>query len=92
MDDHTILDFTVPRAKDSSFGIANYNTNNWLVDYLEPNSKRDVAFATFGRKVRELASYKRPVLPHVQSIEEAGYSRSQVEKRIDEAQAGLPVQ
>jgi len=88
-DDHTILDFTVPKAKDSSFGIGNYNTDNWLANYFEPelDFEKDAVFATFVRKVRELARYTSPVLPHLRSVEEAGFSREEAERRIREAQS-----
>jgi spermidine synthase len=87
VDDHTRIDFSVPRSSDSSYGIANFNTNNWLVQLLEPGSKHDVAFATFVRKASELASYKRSVLPSVRNIEAAGFSREDVAKRIQAAPA-----
>ncbi len=91
VDDHTRLDFTVPRSKDSSYGIANYNTNLWLVQLMEPGAKHNVAFATFGRKVRRLASYKQPVLPHLRGVRASGLDPAEVARRIDEAHTKLPI-
>ena len=85
VDDHTILDFTVPRARDSSFGIANYNTDNWLANYFEADFESDAISDTYRRKVLELSRYRRPVLPHVQSMNEAGYTRDDVRERIRDA-------
>jgi hypothetical protein len=91
VDDHTRLDFSVPRSRDSSYGIANYNTNNWLVDRLEPGAQHDVAFATFARKARELASHKQSVLPQLRNIEAAGFTREEADGRLRSALEALPI-
>ncbi len=83
-DDRTILDFSVPRSKDSFYGIANMNTGNYLVQLMEPGAKQDVAAKVFLRKVGEAITYKRPVLPHVVNLESAGFDRAEVSARVAE--------
>ncbi|UCE85477.1 MAG: fused MFS/spermidine synthase [Deltaproteobacteria bacterium] len=77
-DDHTYLDFTVPRSKDSFYGIANMNTGNYLVQLMDPGARQDVASRVFLRKVAEALTFKQPVVPHVVNIEAAGFDRAEV--------------
>jgi len=86
-DDHTRLDFDSPRSVDSFFGIANINTGNYLVRLIEPDGKGDLARKLFFRKVRELASYKRSVMPHLTGVRAAGYEPDAVRRRIEGAPA-----
>jgi spermidine synthase len=81
-DDRTYLDFTVPRSKDSFYGISNMNTGTYLVQLMDPGTKRDVATKIFLRKVGEALTFKRPVVPHVVNIEAAGFDRTEVSARV----------
>jgi len=78
-DDHTQLDFSTPKSADSFYGIANVNTDHWLVQLIAPGAKYDVAESTFIRKIKQLARYKRPVFPYLRNIEAAGYDPHEVE-------------
>ena len=91
VDDHTRLDFTVPRSEEANFGIANYNTNQWLVQLMEPGARNNVAFARFGRTVRRLAAYKESVFPYVVNAGSANGDPEEVRRKIDAAVAALPV-
>jgi hypothetical protein len=81
-DDHTHLDFSVARSKESSFGTGNQATGNWLGELLEPDSRRDVVLAIFFRRINELIAHKRPVEPHVVNVEAAGFQPDEVSARI----------
>ncbi len=81
-DDHTRLDFSVPRSPDAYYGIANYNTNAWLVELMDPRARRGFAERAFLAKVAELRSHRRPVLPELRNVEAAGYERGAVERRL----------
>ncbi len=78
-DDHTQLDFSTPKSADSFFGIANVNTDHWLVQQISPGAKYNVADATFMRKIQQLARYKRPVFPFLRNVEAAGFDPKVVE-------------
>ncbi|MBM4268560.1 MAG: hypothetical protein FJ144_18440 [Deltaproteobacteria bacterium] len=80
-DDFTILDFSVPQSIDSSFGIANANTDGWLTDYMraDPNDSRVRQFFT---KVALMNQFKKPVVPHLENVEAAGYTPAEVEQRL----------
>jgi spermidine synthase len=78
-DDHTQLDFSTPKSADSFFGIANVNTDHWLVQLIAPGAQYNVADATFMRKIQQLAKYKRPVFPFLRNVEAAGFDPAQVE-------------
>ncbi|HEX5066207.1 MAG TPA: fused MFS/spermidine synthase [Myxococcota bacterium] len=88
-DDHTRLDFSVPRSRDSYFGIANYNTGGWLIQQMEPGAVHDVAFAAFAEKIRHLAGYKQPVVPVLRGLD--GLGAEEVERRVEAALETLPV-
>src|SRR5262245_10813482 len=81
-DDHTRLDFSVPRASDAYYGIANYNTNAWLVELMDPRRRKGSAERAFLAKVAELRSHRRPVLPELRNVEAAGYERGAVERML----------
>jgi hypothetical protein len=85
-DDHTQLDFSTPKSADSFFGIANVNTDHWLVQLIAPGAKYDVADATFMRKIQQLAKYKRPVFPFLRNIEAAGFDPAEVEAYLEAPQ------
>jgi spermidine synthase len=88
-DDHTRLDFSVPRSRESYFGVANYNTGGWLIQQMEPGAVHDVAFAAFVEKIRHLAGYKQPVVPYLRGLD--GVGAEEVERRVEAARATLPV-
>lgn len=87
-DDHTILDFTVPMSLDSAYGIANANTQSWLVDFMKPDAKGNVALQLFFSKIKEMAAFKEPVAPFVVNLEGAGIDRSTLEAELEHAPAG----
>jgi spermidine synthase len=91
VDDHTRLDFSVPRSEEANFGIANYNTNQWLVNLMEPGVTHNVALARFGRIVHRLAGYKQPVLPYLAPASRVERERELIQRRLDEALTTLPV-
>lgn len=87
-DDHTRLDFTVPRSLDSFFGFANANTNSWLSDLIDPASKKDKGLHRFFARILKMASYKRPVLPYLVHPEASGLSPDELRDRIAAAEKG----
>jgi hypothetical protein len=91
VDDHTRIDFSVPRSADAFYGISNLNTDYFLMQLMGPGSGRDVAFRTFIEKVTRLARYKRDVLPELANIEASGLGIEEVRRRIESAADALPV-
>jgi predicted membrane-bound spermidine synthase len=87
-DDHTRLDFTVPRSLESSYGFANANTNSWLGDLIDPSSKKDAGLTRFFDRILHMASYKRPVLPHLVHGEASGLSPDELAARLAAAEKG----
>src|SRR5262245_48765603 len=81
-DDRTRLDFSVPRSADAYYGIANFNTNAWLVELMDPRRRKGSAERAFLAKVAELRSHRRPVLPELRNVEAAGYERGAVERML----------
>jgi hypothetical protein len=77
-DDHTRIDFSVPRSADAYFGIANYNTDAWLVEQMEPGARPGVAERAFLAKVARLRAERRPVLPQLRNADAAGYAPGEV--------------
>lgn len=63
VDNQTILDFSVPKSKDSFFGMANLNNNYWLLN--DDGRLHGDQFAAFLRKVAQMGSHRRPVGPEV---------------------------
>jgi hypothetical protein len=87
-DDRTMLDFTVPMSLDSAYGIANANTQSWLVDFMRPESRGNVALELFFAKIKRMLAYKEPVAPFVVNLEGAGIDRAGFEARLGAAPAG----
>jgi spermidine synthase len=90
VDDHTRLDFSVPRSRDAFFGLSNVNTSNWLVALMDPGGDggdEDVAARIFLEKVASLWRYKRSVLPHLENVDALGLGADEVRARIE---AGAP--
>jgi spermidine synthase len=89
VDDHTRLDFTVPRSIESFFGITNFNTDHWLLNFLLEGGvlRPDSPFA---RKRERMEALKRSVLPHLVNVEAAGMDREEVLVRLARARR-LPV-
>lgn len=81
-DDYTILDFSVPRSLDSFYGIANANTDLWLEQYMGPVAGQSIALKRFFEKMALMNGYKKPVLPHLQNVEAAGFTPEEVEKSV----------
>ncbi len=82
-DDQTRLDFQAPRSEDSFFGIANVNSDYWLIQLIRPGADEDFATRLFLEKVATLAREKRSVLPHVRGVEAAGIRRDQLPKMME---------
>jgi hypothetical protein len=82
-DDHTRLDFSVPRSIDAFYGFANANTGSWLVDLMAPNAHEDLALRIFFQKIARMGRYKEPVLPHLTNVERSGIP-------LEEVRAGSP--
>ena len=82
-DDHTHLDFSVARSRESSFGTGNQATGDWLSEFLDPENRGNVALATFFRRINELNAYKRPVSPHLVNVEAVGVEPSDAATRIE---------
>ena len=59
VDDKTILDFSVPKSKDSLFGMANLNNEYWLVS--QQGRLNNAVFADFLRKLQRMNAHRRPV-------------------------------
>jgi hypothetical protein len=86
-DDHTRLDFSVPRSLDSFYGFANANTGTWLVDLMEPGAGHDVALRIFFQKIARMNAYKEPVLGHLTNVERSGLPLEEVRARLAAASA-----
>lgn len=83
-DDHTRIDFSIPRSESAFYGLANVNTGYWLVEYLRGSARvrENVAGAIFLREIGARARYKQSVLPYLANVEAAGYDRAELEKRL----------
>ena len=88
-DDHTRLDFTVPRSLDAFFGFANANTNSWLVELMDPG-RHDVAASVFLTKVKQMATHERAVLPHLAHADAAGLDTEALRARLAAAARQRP--
>jgi spermidine synthase len=86
-DDRTRLDFTVPRSFDSFFGIANANTNGWLIQLMQPGARGDVGTRMFFTKIAQIMRWKKPVLPVLRNPEALGLSVDEVAARLATAPA-----
>ena len=80
-DDHTRLDFSVPRSFDAFFGFANANTDSWLVDLMKPEHHQ-VGARAFLTKVARMMRFQHSVVPHLVHVEEAGFDRETVRARL----------
>jgi spermidine synthase len=86
VDDHTRIDFSVPRSASSSFGIANRNTESWLVDLMEVGGRHRPEHERFLSKVATLVRHKQPVTPHLAGLEILGLPPEELQRRIDAAE------
>ena len=82
-DDHTRLDFSVPRSKESFFGIANSITDYYLTD--AKNSQSSVI-----ERAARYCVYKRPVFPHLVNLEASGLTPTEVQARLKSLVGSLP--
>ena len=79
-DDRTRLDFDVPKAQESAFGVSNHITGLFLEEFTRSNK---ASIELMNRYCR----YKEAVLPHVVGIEEAGFSRDELARGLAEKEA-----
>ena len=77
-DDRTYVDFTVAQSRDSNFGIANINTDNWLIEFIEDGDRGEIARKAFFRKVGALSAFRQDVVPHVVGLEDVGLTRAEL--------------
>ncbi|MFP8874228.1 MAG: hypothetical protein VCB42_06820, partial [Myxococcota bacterium] len=91
VDDHTRLDFSVPRSRDSFFGLGNFNTDYYLLEFLDEDQGKpeNVALRIFGQKVRRLALVKEPVLPSIANLSDYRIESQEVARRLDAARQSL---
>ncbi len=89
-DDHTRLDFQAPRSEDSFFGIANVNSDYWLIQLIRPGANEDFATRIFLDKVGALSRFKRPVFPHLVNVDATGLAPEEVRRRIRPARPARP--
>lgn len=89
-DDHTILDFSVPKSLDAFFGFTNANTNSWLTQLMVPQAHGDVGAQVFFGKIAAMAKYKRSVVPYLQGTEASGLDAATIGARIEAASSRPP--
>jgi spermidine synthase len=82
-DDHTRLDFSVPRSVESYYGISNSVTDDWLVDLMD---RKESLIAKSAR----MCAHKRAVLPHLADPGALGLPAEELRRRIAERAAALP--
>lgn len=82
-DDHTRVDFSVPRSRAAFFGISNHITNHYLVHQMD----FDVDFAA---RARTYCEPKQLVWPHLVNVEASGLSRAQTRARVEAELGRLP--
>jgi spermidine synthase len=87
-DDHTRLDFSVPRSLDAFYGFANANTDAWMVDLMGPGAGKDGGAAIFLRKIALMRRHERPVLPHIVHPEATGLDVDGLRARLALAESG----
>lgn len=85
-DDHTRLDFSVPRSLDSFFGFSNANTAGWLTQLMAHDVPMEVGAYVFLRKIAHMGRLREPVTPFVTRVEEAGLDAATLSARIEAAQ------
>jgi spermidine synthase len=83
-DDHTRLDFSVPRSHDSFFGISNSITDYYLVDLMDPEAKRVIDRAA------RYCRHKQPVFPHLRNPAAAGLEPEEVRERLESLLGSFP--
>jgi spermidine synthase len=91
VDDHTRLDFSVPRSRDAFYGMGNLNTDYYLVEFMDEDraTREGVALGIFARKVHRLARYKQPVLPVLRNADSAGVPPAELAQRLEAARRTL---
>jgi hypothetical protein len=75
-DDRTRLDFTVPRSLESNYGLSNSNTNDWLLNLMSVDPKRDL-------KAARMCSHKRPVAPHLTNGDGSAVELAELAARVE---------
>ena len=91
IDDHTRLDFTVPRSKDAFFGLGNLNTDLYLLEFMDEKRRdaKKVAFDVLARKVGTLARVKMPVLPAIANLDDYRLDAPEVARQLEAARGSL---
>ncbi len=84
VDDHTRLDFSVPRSQDAFFGMANFNTDYYLLRFMLEGGSDDIGNASriFLTKAASLAAVKEPVVPYLENADATGLSEAELTTRI----------
>lgn len=84
VDDHTRLDFSVPRSQDAFFGMANFNTDYYLLRFMGKGGGNDLGNAgrIFLDKVARMQKVKRSVVPSLGHPDATGLTPGELAERI----------
>ncbi|MEZ4219229.1 MAG: fused MFS/spermidine synthase [Myxococcota bacterium] len=82
-DDRTRLDFDVPRARESAYGVSNHITGSYLQEFTRSHEAARELLQRYCR-------YKEPVLPHLRGLAELGVTPADAQARLDRALAKGP--
>jgi len=74
-DDRTRLDFDVPRARESAFGVSNHITGSYLQEFTRSHEAARELLVRYCR-------YKESPLPYLRGIEEYGIDAATAETRL----------
>lgn len=75
-DDRTRLDFDVPKAQESAFGVSNHITGSYLQEFTRSHQAARSLMQRYCR-------YKDPVMPHLVGLDGAGMSRDEVAAELE---------
>jgi len=75
-DDRTRLDFDVPKAQESAFGVSNHITGSYLQEFTRSHQAARRLLQTY-------CSFKESAEPHVVGLEAAGVSAAQLGRQLD---------
>jgi hypothetical protein len=82
-DDHTRVDFRVPRSRAAFFGVSNHITNHYLVRQMN----FEVDFAGLAKAYCEP---KQPVWPHLVEAQASGLTAAETRARVEAELGRLP--
>lgn len=88
VDNHTRLDFTVPRSREAYFGLTNSTTDYFLGDLI--TAEDDIPRQAQRRNIRKMYDLTTPVFPYLTGVGAEGFDRAEVERRLQEAAEKLP--